>query len=81
MPFSLNQCPLVERFFEARADVLKEHPEFREQMIAFEGVLRSSAQYSLDCILEEYGNYDAYFEDLFGLDEERRERLRTMYTE
>ena len=72
---------VIERFLENRADVLKDHPEFREQLVAYEGVLRSSARYSLDCILEEYGNYDVYFTDCFGLDEERRERLREMYTE
>ena len=48
-------------------------------MKAFEGVLRSSAEYSLTRIKNRYENYPAFFEAEFGLDEKKINELRSYY--
>ncbi len=72
---------VIEQFLEERKEILDAHPEFRELLTSYEGVRRSSAECSLRSILRAYPSYDAYFEAQFGLDRERRERLRELYTE
>ncbi len=72
---------VIERFLEERKEILALHPEFRELLTGFEGVSRSSAEFSLKAIRNAYPSYDAYFEAQFGLDRQRRERLRELYTE
>lgn len=72
---------VIERFLEERKEIIALHPEFRELLTGYEGVNRSSAEYALKSILRAYPSYDSYFEAQFGLDRERRERLRELYTE
>lgn len=69
----------IDRFFEKVAPMIAGHPEVKQILMAFEGVNRSSAQYSLDTIKSRYADYGLYFEDVFGIDENTRKELQNIY--
>ena len=73
------RAELIERFMERVAPSIGDDPVKLEQMKAFEGVLRSSAEYSLTRIKNRYENYPAFFEAEFGLDEKKINELRSYY--
>ena len=50
-------------------------------MTAIAGVSRSSAEYSLQKILEKYETYEDYFREVLGLGSEEIRELRRKYTE
>ena len=70
---------LIEQFFEKVAHIIGDNKELKQQMQAFEGVNRTSAEYSLKTIKARYADYDAFFEDVFGIDAEMRQKLQDRY--
>lgn len=69
----------IQKLFEKMADVIAANPAEKEKLTAFEGVLRSSAVYSLKRIRDVYGTYDSYFENELGIDESARQDMRNTY--
>lgn len=63
------------------ADIIKDYPEreILDRMLA--GVSERIGNVVLDAIFNEYGSLDAYFENEFGLDENKRKELINLYTE
>jgi protein-tyrosine phosphatase len=61
------------------AHIIGDDMELKQKMQAFEGVNRSSAEYSLKTIKSRYADYGAYFEDVFGIDKEMRKKLQDKY--
>jgi protein-tyrosine phosphatase len=70
---------LIEKFFARVAHIIGDDMELKQKMQAFEGVNRSSAEYSLKTIKSRYADYGAYFEDVFGIDKEMRKKLQDKY--
>lgn len=70
---------IIDRFFERVAHIINGNEELRKKMQAFEGVLRSSAEYSIKTIKERYPDYDAYFLDVYGIDKKMKNELRDLY--
>jgi protein-tyrosine phosphatase len=69
----------IQRMFEKMAAVIAADPSEKEKLTAFEGVLRSSAVYSLQKIREVYGTYDSFFEKELGIDENSRQEMKNTY--
>jgi len=76
-----NVCrqSLIEAELKKREDEWKDDPERREQLIGMMGVRQAMADFTLDLILDRYGDFDTYFEKEFHLDHSRRTRLKNMY--
>lgn len=72
---------LIDLFMERFASVIGGDEDRRRQLVAFEGVNRSSAEYSLDVIKQKYGTYEAYFLAEHGIDETIRHHLVDIYSE
>ena len=77
--FNEYRGELIEKFLAKMAPAVGNDPEKLDQLRAFEGVLRSSAEYSLSRIKARYGTYPAFFEAEFGLDEDKVRELRAYY--
>ncbi len=71
----------IEKFFVKVSALIGDNEELKAKLTAFEGVNRSSAEYSIKSILSKYPDYDAYFEDVFGIDRKKREELKDFYLE
>ena len=72
---------IIARFFEKVAHIIGDNEEVKSRLQAFEGVNRSSAEYSIKTIKARYGNLDAFFENEFGIGEEERNELKNLYLE
>ena len=69
---------------ESLADVeeeAKDHPELKKLITIQDGVLEETFDTVMHTILERYGNTDAYLEKEYGLNAERRQKLRDFYLE
>lgn len=69
----------VNKMLEKMAAVIEADPAEKEKLTAYEGVLRSSAVYSLKKIRDVYGTYDSFFEKELGIDEDARQDMRNTY--
>ena len=69
---------------ESLADVeaeAKDHPELKRLITIQDGVLEETYDTVIQSILERYGDTDSYLEKEYGLDEEKRRKLRDLYLE
>ena len=71
----------IERLLGQYSEYIDKDPELKEAMTAIAGVSRSSAEYSLQKILEKYETYEDYFREVLGLGSEEIRELRRKYTE
>ncbi len=78
-----NHCnkERIDGILRENEEYLKEHPEQYDYLVRDCVVARENAQGTLNTIKERYGTYEAFFEEEFGLDASRLERLREMYLE
>ena len=59
----------------------KDHPELKQLITIQDGVAEETYDTVMDSILNKYGNFDAYLENEYGLDEEKCRKLRDFYLE
>lgn len=70
---------LIERQLEKHAAEIKANPGMEEFIISQHGVSLRFAEEALNAIEERYESYEAYFEDQYGLDNVRLQKLRDKY--
>ena len=72
---------VLEESLAAVAEDGKDHPELSELITIQDGVLQRTMETVMAAIRERYGSYDVYLEKEYGLDEEKRGKLRDLYLE
>ena len=69
---------------ESLADIeaeAKDYPELKQLITIQDGVAEETFDTVMNSILQKYGNVDTYLEKDYGLDEEKRQKLRDFYLE
>lgn len=55
--------------------------ELYQMLLAYPGVSEANIRYSISKIMEKYASVEAYIEDVFGIDEQTRQKWIDLYTE
>ncbi len=71
----------LSRLIDGHSRIMSRIPKLRLAALASSGVVREFGEGALEAILHEYGTYEAYFEQEYGLDEARIAELREKYLE
>ncbi|MBQ6478653.1 MAG: tyrosine-protein phosphatase [Erysipelotrichaceae bacterium] len=69
---------------ESLADIeteAKGHPELKKLITIQDGVAEETFDTVVNAIIGKYGNYDRYLEEEYGLDKDKREKMKDFYLE
>ena len=72
---------IIDQVFLESASLLKEYPELNGPLMETCGVKSEMGLAMIASILNQYGSFDHYYEQEFGIDIKIRERLIERYTE
>ena len=78
---NLYRKEVLEESLAQVEEEAKDHPELKQLITIQDGVAEETYDTVMDSILHRYGNFDAYLEKEYGLDKEKRRKLRDFYLE